>query len=203
MARILSLILAISLLFCSNSYAVVAKGVSAGFVTSAPTSDPGGLGYYLFRNTAWANKDTSPAAGGLVTQMGYFIYGPRNGYPTDYELCIYNHNAVDNLPNIILNQVNGTTSGSSADRWITESVNYTLAGSTTYWIEAQYDNDGDSTGSMEAQNIAGERSSKNTAADTSPDPWVSSSAGASLAAIYALYTDIPAGGGRRRIGFIN
>lgn len=110
-------------------------GTNCGFVTVAPTSDPGGAatsndGLQL------ALRDITSAGVNKITEIGWWCGNSNN--ETNFEVGIYSHNSGDDEPDTLIGvyrtNAKGTTSG-----WKKVAVDIDIEPSTTYWIGHQVD----------------------------------------------------------------
>ncbi len=165
--------------------AAVVKGTSAGFVTVAPTDDPAGSNA-TFDNTARAIKDVAPAGATTITEVGWYCDNATEA--SNYELGIYDHNAVDNSPGNQLFVTSTNAKGTGAG-WKTAAVSWSITAGTTYWIALQIDDTATATmGNYSGS--TGDRYSAPTAAQTTLlNPWPASDEyNNDYLAIYAVYT---------------
>lgn len=117
----------------------VVLGTNAGFVTVAPTTDPASAQTVTIDTTARVVKDTSPSTAVKITEVGWWCDNATE--ESNFEVGLY---AADGavVPGeagtrlfVSATNAKGTTSG-----WkVVSSLNWTISGSTAYWIGVQVD----------------------------------------------------------------
>ena len=177
----------------------VTDGTNAGYVSSAPSSDPNGGGESAISGRSRATKFVAPADM-TITQMGVYVNVATEA--ANMQLGIYSHNSGADEPDVRLATSGDFAKGTDAG-WKTAAVSYDLTNGTTYWLAVQIDTtatltwiDNDATG--------GYRSVYSTIATTAlPADWTGYTSGSSnslILAIYALYeSGAPAGAERSYI----
>lgn len=176
----------------------VVEGTSAGFVTSAPSSDPAGSNGTTDA-TCWACKFTSPAGTNAISLMGWYCDNATED--VNYQLGIYSHDATNNRPNALLASSGDIAKGTSAG-WKTGDVTYDLAESTVYWLTEQLD-DPATTTYMNYTTDAGYKSDIKSGTAL-PATWGSSgNTFGRIAAIYALYAAAGGGGSYTAAGSLS
>ena len=161
----------------------VEMGISAGFVTVAPTADPGG-GNHSIDDNAMAMKDVAPAGATKVVEIGW--YSGWSGGAANYQVGIYSHNADDDEPETLLGYAESATGGTGG--WKTAAVDIAISEGTTYWITSQCDDTEDST--VVDFSIGSERTAYKFEGQTElTNPWGTSTGfyTTSIHAIYAVY----------------
>lgn len=164
----------------------VVLGTNAGFVTSAPSADPAGTNFQA-DTISLATKDTTVAGSITVTEMGWYCDGATEA--ADFDVGIYDHDGVDDEPlnrdEVQANNAKGTTAG-----WKTVTgLNWSLTGSTDYWVAVQVDD----TDTQTNTNLGGDnnRVSWETLTTSLTNPWGQGAASSEMDgfawAIYALY----------------
>lgn len=113
----------------------IVLGTNAGFVSVAPTENPGGTatttdGY------ARAIKHASPIGAGKITEIGWWSDNISND--ANFEVGLYSHDAGNDKPNERL-FVNATNAKGTAVGWKTVVVDWEIIAETTYWIAIQLD----------------------------------------------------------------
>lgn len=170
---------------------VLVKGTNCGFVTEAPTSDPGGGNIVNSYNYAKATRDTTPASTITIKEIGFYIDNDTSD--GDCEVGIYTNDGTNLIPKDLVGKSDPFSKGTGAG-WRKATVDIKLNASTIYWIAAQVDgtsedpvfNWGSVTGAREAIN--------NVGLDYLPDTWTNGSEYSDTAvAIYALYEAAPTG----------
>ena len=189
MALILRLALLNSILFAiliiPNCFSALVDGTTCGFVTSAPTGNPGGTDGVNLNARTVANRYTSPSGTNSISEIGWYtIYASEEA---NFEVGIYSHDSGNNKPNLLLasNPTNakGTTAG-----WKTSSISYNISASTIYWIATQCD--GTVTNSrLQYTTDAGYKRDYQDSTTTLSSPWgTSTGTVAQMISIYALYS---------------
>lgn len=183
--------------FAEQAHAQLAAGVSAGFVTTAPTANPGVTGslsdnyYHGFRHTAPED--------GTVTEIGWWkAAGTIN---SNWEGGMYSDDEVNTRPDTLLgkNATNGATT--SYGLWLRASgLSIDVIGGTDYWLAQELDVHS-GTGSIGYSQLGagngyyahrvGGTTLPDTFATTMHYSWAP--VDGVLFGVYALYT--PAGGG--------
>jgi len=161
----------------------VTKGTNCGFVSVAPTSDPGGATAAL-DNTSRAQIDTAPAGATKITEIGW--YAGTASEESNFEVGLYSHDTTNNcaLDRLYVDNSNakGTTEG-----WKTVAVDWAITAGTTYWIAVQLDDTATTTG-YDYTTGTGTQSGVCTGGSASLiDPWVNGGTGVRLTAFYAVW----------------
>jgi len=117
----------------------VTIGTNSGFVTSAPTADPGAFVSTTIDNTGWVTRDTSPAAAIKIKEIGWWCAdateaGNWRGALYAADGAVVPGEAGTRLY-LTANQAKGTTSG-----WKSVAVDWSISPSTAYWIGVGVDN---------------------------------------------------------------
>jgi len=110
------------------------KGVNCGFVTVAPTTDPGGY-QYAQDTRALAVRDVAPTGVLKVVEIGWWCDNATEAANT--EVGIYSHDAGNNKPLNLLGSVDfakGITLG-----WKKAAVDISITGGVIYWMASQLD----------------------------------------------------------------
>ncbi len=110
-------------------------GVSAGFVTTAPTVDPTGTTNDPADGRSLSVKDTSPVGASKVVEIGWWNEGGGDTGTT--EVGIYSHDSGNDKPGTLLGSASFTTA--SAPTWQKATVDISITAETTYWIALQCD----------------------------------------------------------------
>ncbi|MBF0522598.1 MAG: hypothetical protein HQL24_06025 [Candidatus Omnitrophica bacterium] len=164
-------------------WGAVVEGTSAGFVTVAPTADPGGA-TFTADTYARAIKDTSPAHAVKVVEIGWYCANATEA--ANFEVAIYSHDAGNNRPLNIVGVSRTNAKGLTAG-WKSATVNIAITENTTYWIAYQLD-DTTTTTNTEYTTTAGSQVDRKDSQTTLPDPWGSTNLSAgNLYAFYAVY----------------
>ena len=167
----------------------VVLGTSAGFVTTAPTSDPDGSFVITLDTFARAVRDTTPSGTIKIIDIGWWCDSTTN--ESNYEVGIYSSTGTS-YPNtaISLYQTNakGTTTG-----WKKVTVDIDLNPETVYWIAVQLDDTSSNTSSN--LELSGSRTSS-LSATTLPGTWGDQS---EINYLYSFYALIESSGVTRKI----
>ena len=157
-------------------------GTNSGFVSVAPTGDPGGTNTG-FDNTSRAVKDTAPGGATKVTQVGWWCVNATE--ESNFEVGLYSHDVGEDAP---LNRlyVDNTNAKGTDGGWKTVAVDWDITAGTIYWIGVQLDNTPTTTQSIYAL-AAGRQSFKNFQTALT-NPWGVSSEDTSIYPFYAVYT---------------
>jgi hypothetical protein len=157
------------------------RHTNCGFVLTAPTSDPAETALSC-DTIARALKDVSPALAVKITEVGWWCDNATE--EANFEVGLYSNDGTNNKPldRLFVSATNakGTTAG-----WkVKTGLDWTITGSTTYWIAVQLDNtatqtDGDGVVSV------GDRLSQANAQTTLAATWISGSA--ETAALWSIY----------------
>ena len=96
----------------------VTIGTDSGFVDSAPSGDPGSLGYPTIDYFAFACKDTSPVGTNKITEVGWWCQTDIDATdaPTNWEMAWFSHDAVNDRPNVQIDIDDSNTLG-EGDGW--------------------------------------------------------------------------------------
>lgn len=166
------------------AHAALTEGVNAGFVTVAPTGDPG-VGFGFIDGWVAGNPFVAPANASSMTSMGWYSYSISE--ESAFELGIYSHDSVNNRPLTLL--ASSTAAKGTAAGWKSINFSYPIVASTTYWLTAQIDNTATAT-NIEFTNGVGPKEDYNGPGITALKPtWeTSGNRAAALMAIYATYT---------------
>ena len=167
-------------------------GTNCGFVTVAPTNDPGGTVYTMDAKTK-AIKDTVPAGATTITEIGW--WSDTATEEANYEVGIYSHDAGNNRPSALLGSAKINAKGTGAGWKSVTGLNIEITAEFTYWIAVQLDDTATTTSTNFQGGMTGEYFNNEIATTTLPDPtW---GAYASIAnvylAFYAVYEVIPEG----------
>lgn len=173
----------------------VTIGTNAGFVSSAPSANPGGLGYPV-NDDVVATKDTSPSGSNVVTQLGWYQSRGAGSDATSYNMGIYSHDAANNRPNVLITtQSSGASIIDDTEAWYTYSgLNIAIVAATIYWIAFGIDWTGSNNNFDYGAASSGAYAVKANVGPILPEPFGAPDASDTrAAAIYALY-EAAAGG---------
>lgn len=164
----------------------LSEGTNCGFVTDAPTSDPGETNLGA-DNVERAAKFTAPAGATAITEIGWWCDNSTEA--ANFQVGIYDHDATNNKPNNLLassgDVAKGTTSG-----WKKATVNQAITAGTVYWLAFQLDDTATGTSGNYSALTGGRRTGK-VGATSLTNPWgdweSGYSADNSTIAVYAKY----------------
>lgn len=116
----------------------VVIGVSAGFVTTAPSSNPGDASVDM-DGFSRATRDTSPSGAETVTEIGWYSTTPSGD--GNYEVGIYTDDAINDEPEAVVGSLDtSNTKAAGATRWeVATGLNISISPSTIYWVAVQLD----------------------------------------------------------------
>lgn len=156
----------------------VVLGTSAGFVTTAPSADPGG-GDTTIDGSSVVVKDTSPAGAYKITQIGWYRGSGTN--TANFEIALYSDSAGVADARLFVDATNSSAAGG----WITVAVDWAISPSTAYWLGLQMDAH---TGSSTVDNATsgGSGTDVRTSQTTLNDPY-GGGAVADADGMYAIY----------------
>lgn len=161
----------------------VTIGTSAGFVTAAPTSDPTGSYQQNIDNFAIATFDTTPSVNITVTEMGW--YCPTATEEANFEVGIYDDNS--GYPGTLLYADRTHAKGTNAGWKVASGLNFSLSGSTKYWLVVQVDNTATTT-KIDRSGVTGQKMCVDYTNSYIPDIFsVDLDGNNYVVAIYALY----------------
>ncbi|HEC64123.1 MAG TPA: hypothetical protein ENI23_02385 [bacterium] len=162
----------------------VVIGTNAGFVNTAPTTNPQGSSTLTIDGYARGQQDTSPVGNQTITEIGWYTENATQ--ESNFEVGIYTDSG--NSPDVVVGSLYQTNAKGTSSGWIVATgLDIEISGETVYWICIQLDDTATTT------TIDKNSNSKNYAYDsprtTLTDPFGNravSSAGP--LAIYALYS---------------
>jgi len=165
------------------------EGTNAGFVTTAPTSNPEATNG-LISNYRAACKFTAPAGAVKITEMGW--YCSTAVAENDFDIGVYTHDSGNDKPDARLHVDADNAKGTTEGWKKVTGLNWAVTGGTVYWLAIQLDATVvtyiDYTAS---QGIDEEYVGAGVA--NLPDPWGTSTGSFDRTlAIYALYTTVTA-----------
>jgi len=167
------------------------KGTNCGFVTVAPTSDPGEITHTEVDNHAVAIIGTTPAGVIKITEIGWWCDTATEA--ANFEVAIYVWGSYK--PGAIIGVSRTNAKGTSAGWKRAAGLDITLEPETKYYIAVQLDNTNTTTYSnYSTENVSGEKTMNDDNVDTLPDPWTDYTWIEKLVGIYALVeTEAPVG----------
>lgn len=169
----------------------IVVGVTAGFVTAAPTGSLSGWNGNDFTNCDVVNqaqKHTSPAGGGTITEIGWYAINPTSDVP--FGVALYNTStSPKDVPWLVVGSGGYTAKGTTSGWKTINGLNIGFLGSTDYWIAFQLDD----TATVQRAPLSiphtGARHMEWVTQTRIDEPWgglTASNGGQS--ALYALYT---------------
>ena len=159
----------------------IVKGTNAGFVTAAPSGDPGGINYQM-DYYVWAIRDTSPATAVKITEVGWYCDNATE--EAKFEVGLYDDDGA-NAPDNLLHSDTTNAKGTDAGWKRVTGLDWVIIGSTIYWIAVQLDNTATTTNSVYSSL---EYEHGDASQSTLLDPWgTSSHSGAYYHAFYAVW----------------
>ncbi len=167
--------------------AAVALGTNAGFVASAPVADPDGSNA-IRDSQAVAQKHTTPAGATTITEVGWWCDTATEA--ANFEVGIYDHNSTSDAPFTLLYSEKTNAKGTDAGWKVRSGLNWSISGSTIYWIAFQLDGTATSTNTNFTA-TGSTRSSRDSGASTLDDPtWNPAhvESATNTFAVYAVYT---------------
>lgn len=168
-------------------------GVSSGFVTEAPTSDPLGAGATI-DDQAHTTMDTSPESSAKIVEIGWYANSATE--ETNWEAGLYSADGVT-VPGeagTLLEASRTNAKGTNAG-WKTTIVDWDIESSTDYWISIQVDNTALGTGDDYSTSGGSGADMLFGSPTTLPDPFGGGSIlfGSGMFAIYAVWEASPSG----------
>ena len=158
-------------------------GTNVGFVTVAPTADPGAPSTRSIRFQRFALRVIAPEGATKIVEIGWYCSAATSDGETDVGL--YSHNSGDDNPEELLGSA--TFSKGTDEGWKSAVVDIAITEGTTYWIGAQADF-GTGSGTNIDRNSsadAGEKVDHNANANSLPNPWGTTADSQEL--LYAIY----------------
>lgn len=159
-------------------------GTNCGFVTVAPTDDPG-LTTFIIESYAAANKHIAPTGAIKVTEIGWWCetIGPN----ANSDVGIYDHNSGDNNPENLLGSATISTGTETGWKRAT-GLNIPITAGNTYWIAIQCDNVGNGISVDFSNDGVTKLDYKGSGETALTDPWgVTGGTITYLQAAYAVY----------------
>lgn len=128
-------------------------GTNCGFVTVAPSADPGGTDFGIDARSA-VTKDTSPATAAKITEIGWYCDNATE--EANFELGLYAANGatVPGEAGTRL-QVAAVNAKGTGVGWKKATVDWTISPSTAYWLGAQLDDTPTATNTNYAASAGG------------------------------------------------
>lgn len=160
-------------------------GTNSGFVTVAPTTDPGGTNS-SFDARSKVTKDTSPATAVKITEIGWYCDNATEEANFEVGLYAADGAVVPGEAGTLL-QVSRTNAKGTNAGWKKVTVDWTISPSTPYWLGAQLDD----TATLTNMNLGSGGSGRDelTSQTTLPNPFGGGAPGdaAGMMSIYAVW----------------
>lgn len=161
---------------------------NCGFVTVAPTTDPGGLGVPC-DGDGFAFRATSPAGNNIITEIGFWQGGSEND-AAKYNVGIYNNNAGE-PGSLIATQSTGQSTTNTPAWYKYTGLNISISPATIYWIAFGMEPVSQSNWTDIASDSGELYRFGAQDSETLPDPFVVDGGPAYLISIYAKYEAAP------------
>jgi hypothetical protein len=159
------------------------KGTNCGFVTVAPVADPNESNA-IIDSSARGFKDVAPAGAVRVTEIGWWCDDATEA--ADFDVGIYNHDAVNNRPDILIGSSVNNPKGLTAGWKVISGLNIAVTPGTIYWLGVQLDNTAMTT-NTNSVSTADEKNDRKINQTSLPSPWGASDVSyAMLIAFYAV-----------------
>lgn len=164
-------------------------GTNCGFVTTAPTADPGASSAQQIDDQIRAIKHTVPSNVNTVTEIGFF-QDDATSEEANFEVGIYTHNAGDNNPEALVAGTSRTNAKGTATGWkVVTGLSIAVTADTVFWIAVQVDDT--PTITLVASGTAAGKYDLKNAQTTLIDPFgASTSTIAEAIGIYALVENV-------------
>lgn len=161
----------------------LAKGTNCGFVSGAPSADPGASAAATDTYSV-ALKDTSPVGAVQVTEIGWWCDNATEA--ANYQVAIYTHDAGNNRPDAIIGSASEAAKGTTAGWKKITGLSIPISPSTIYWIALQLDDTATNTNTDWAAS-AGDKFDYKASQTSLPSSWgISDGTYAYLRGTYAL-----------------
>lgn len=168
---------------------VVVINVSSGFVTATPTGDPAGSAW-TFDGNAHAQRDISDATATTITEVGW--YNSNASPESDYDVGLYS-DVGDSHPQARLELSTGHAKGTAQGWKSVVGLNWTISGSTNYWIAGQLDNMVFTSTDITTSAV-GQRFARYTSATDLTNPWTDGNTYSDrVVAVYAVWVGAATG----------
>jgi len=163
------------------------KGTNCGFVTEAPTTDPGAATYTTTDGWVYGNKFTSPAGATKVIEIGWWSTQISN--EANFEVGIYTHDSDNDKPlNLLPGSSGNKAKGTSAGWKVATGLDITIEPEKIYWIAEQCDPTSTITRLGKTNNAAYRYEYLGVSYTALPGSFGTSDGGYnSIGAIYAVY----------------
>ena len=160
-------------------------GTNCGFVTTAPTDDPGGVANNVFDGYYTACKHTSPANVIKIIEIGWWCDTATEA--SNFEVGVYDDNQGTTGPGSLLSGVSRTNAKGTDAGWkVRTGLNITITAETVYWLAVQLDNTATTTYADSAY-VAGSQGYRETASTLPSSETSNQNTGSTGWAIYAVW----------------
>jgi len=148
----------------------VVLGTNSGFVTVAPTSDPGAFYAPEIDDNAFVTKDTSPETAIKITEIGWWCDNATEEANFEVGLYAADGEVVPGEAGTLLysdtTNAKGTTAG-----WKSVAVDWEISGNTVYWLGVQLDNTATATATNHDTNFGSGNDFLAASIETLPNPF--------------------------------
>ena len=114
-------------------------GTNFGFVTSAPTADPGGEGTWQVDDNEHVTKDTSSSTAAKITEVGWWANEATEAANFEVGLYAANGGTVQGEAGTLLEVSRTNAKGTGLGWKVVTGLNWEISSSTNYWIAVQLD----------------------------------------------------------------
>ena len=139
MTKKLFLLITIFCLWSNSAFAALVEGTNCGFVTVAPTTDPGGVNLGNADDASRSGKFVAPA-NGTITEIGWYCENATE--EANFEVGLYSDDGggATSLPeNLAAGSDTTNAKGTDAGWKVTTGLSIPIVSGTTYWIATQLD----------------------------------------------------------------
>lgn len=165
-------------------------GTNCGFVTTAPTSDPTGIGLAGADTKSNGILHTSPGTAIRITEIGWWCQNATE--EADFEVGIYT-DAGNNEPETLVGKSSPEAKGTGLGWKVVTGLNIVISSSTAYWIAQQLDDTASGT-LIDFSGSGGNGTAQLNSQTSLPSDWGTSSITDTdgKIAIYAVWSDTEA-----------
>lgn len=170
-----------------QAFGALSDGTNCGFVTVAPTTDPGGSSGGI-DTYARASKFTSPVGATKITELGWYCDNATE--VANFQIGLYNYDAANNRPSTQIYSSGDVAKGTGAGWKVVTGLNISISPSTVYEIAVQLDDTATLTNYNNGSSTSAYSIATKNAQTSLPSPWGTNDAtnNTLLAAFYAVYT---------------
>lgn len=116
---------------------VVTLGTSAGFCLASPSADPDGTNDNTLDGNKISMRFQAPADAVKITEIGWWCEADPES--ADYDVGLYDHDAVNDTPGLILVKADDITIDGPGWKKLT-GLNIEVTGNTYYWVATSIPN---------------------------------------------------------------